>query len=133
MAKSTTGLPGPLAGGVRRFERWRRTRTTRRIPAELWSLAAVLGGEYGLSRTARVLRVDYYALRKHIDASSSDREEAVTAPAFVEILTTPGSSDPSECQVEFEAASGRKMRIQVQGACTSVLAELSRLFLETRS
>ncbi len=53
MAKSTTGLPGPLADGVRRFEKWRSMRTTRRIPAELWSLAAKLGGEYGLSRTAR--------------------------------------------------------------------------------
>jgi hypothetical protein len=95
-------------------------------------VAAELGGEYGLSRVARVLRVDYYALKKHIDASCSDREEAETAPAFVEILTAPGS-DPSGCQVEFEAASGRKMRIQVQGACAPVLAELSRLFLETRS
>jgi len=133
MAKSTTGLPGPLADGVRRFEKWRSKRTTRRIPAELWSLAAGLGGEYGLSRTARVLRVDYYALKKQIDASSSDQEEAEAAPAFVEILTTPGSSDLSECQVEFESPCGRKMRIQVQGACAPVLAELSRLFLETPS
>ena len=132
MAKSTTGLARPLADGVRRFEKWRSKRTTRRIPAELWSLAAELGGEYGLSRTARVLGVDYYALKKHLDVCSSDQEEAEAAPAFVEILTAPGS-DPSGCQVEFEAASGRKMRIQVQGACTSVLAELSRLFLETRS
>ena len=129
MAKSTTGLPGPLADGVRRFEKWRRTRTAHRIPAELWSLAAELGGQYGLSRTARVLRVDYYAMKKHIDASSSDQDEAVAAPAFVEILTTPGSSDLSECQVEFESPSGRKMRIQMQGACIPVLTELSRLFL----
>jgi hypothetical protein len=78
-----------------------------------------------------VLRVDYYALKKHIDASSSDREEAETAPAFVEILTTPESSDPSECQVEFESPSGRRMRIQLNGVCTPALAELSRLFLET--
>ncbi len=80
-----------------------------------------------------MLRVDYYALKKQIDASSSDREEAVIAPAFVEILTTPGSSDPSECQVEFESPCGRKMRFQLQGACAPVLVELSGLFLETRS
>ena len=133
MAKSTTGLPGPLAHGVRRFEKWRSMRTTHRIPAELWSVAAELGGEYGLSRTARVLRIDYYALKKRIDACSSDREEAVAAPAFVEILTTPGSSDLSGCQVEFEGPSGRKMRIQVQSACTPMLAELTRLFLELPS
>ena len=129
MAKSTTGLPGPLADGVRRFEKWRRTRTAHRIPAELWSLAAELGGQYGLSRTARVLRVDYYAMKKHIDASSSDQDEAVAAPAFVEILTTGGSGDLPQCQVEFESPSGGKMRIQMQGAGIPVLTELSRLFL----
>lgn len=105
----------------------RRARTTRRIPAELWSLAAELGIECGLRRTARVLRVDYYGLKKQIDGSSSDPEEAEAAPVFVEILTAPGS-DQSGCQMKFEAASGRRIRIQMQGARTPVLAKLSRLF-----
>jgi hypothetical protein len=132
MAKSTAGLPGPLAEGVRRFEKWRRSRTTHRIPAELWTLAADLGGEHGVSRTARVLRIDYYGLKKRIATPPAPAlEEADAPPAFVEILTTPGSSDPSECQVEFESPSGRKMRIQLNGVCTPALAELSRLFLET--
>ena len=62
MAKSTTGLPGPLADGVRRFEKWRKTRTTRRIPAELWSVAAELGGEYGLSRVANGINLRLFTL-----------------------------------------------------------------------
>ena len=130
MARSTSRLAGPLARAARRFETWRSSRTTQRIPAELWSLATDLGARFGVSRTARALRVQYYALKKRVDATATmEAEEARTPPAFVEILTAP-SRATSECLVEFESANGTKMRIQVNGAGTLDLAELSRLFLE---
>lgn len=133
MAKRASPLPGALANAARRFEKWRRNRTTPRIPAELWSLAAELGARYGLSRTARALRVEYYALKNHIDsAASPDPDEADTQPPFVSILTAP-STEVSEYRIEFESPSGAKMRIQVKGANTPDLAELSRLFLDHRS
>ena len=133
MPKGAGGLPGPLASGARRFERWRRSRTARRIPAELWSLAADLGTRFGVSRTARALRVGYYALKERVDAAAAlEADEAEASPAFVEILTAP-STVTSECLVEFESADGAKMRIQVKGPSTPDLAELSRLFLERRS
>ena len=132
MANRASPLPGALASGVLRFEKWRRDRTTPRIPEELWSLAAELGARYGVSRTARALRLQYYDVKKRVDmAPSSETDEAVTSPAFVEILTAP-SSEVSECLVEFESAGGAKMRIQVKGAVTPDLAALSRLFLEMR-
>jgi hypothetical protein len=46
----------------------------------------------------------------------------------VEILTAPPAI-PAECIVEFENVSGDKMRIEMKGAKTSDLVELSRLFL----
>ena len=112
---------------------WRRSRTTRRIPAELWSLAADLGARFGVSRTARALRVQYYALKTRVDATATLETDAPgMPPAFVEILTAP-STATSECLVEFESAGGAMMRIQMKGVSTSDLAELSRLFLERQS
>ncbi len=83
-------LPTPLARAAERFEKWRRNRTTHSIPAELWALAADLGARYGVSRTARALRVQYYGLKKRIDAApASETAVAVTPSAFVEIRTAP--------------------------------------------
>jgi hypothetical protein len=132
MAKTASPLPAPLAHAARRFAAWRRTRTTRRIPEELWSLAAELGARYGVSRTARALRVQYYDLKKRIseEPSGAPTDEG-PAPAFVEILTAPASV-PSECVVEFEIPSGAKMRIEVKGGDAPDLAALSRVFFEPR-
>jgi len=134
MSKLASPLPTPLSRAAQRFEEWRRNRTTHGIPAELWSLAADLGARYGVSRTARALRVQYYALKKRIDnaAATSETDVTVTPPAFLEILTAP-TATASECLVEFESPSGAKMRIQVKSASILNLAELSRLFLEIRS
>ena len=133
MPKKTRGLPVALADAARRFDAWRENRTTRRIPAELWALAARLGARFGVSRTARSLRVDYYALKKRIDAAAPPEEsETVSAPAFVEILAEP-SSAPPECRVVFEVAGGATMRIEARGSSRLDLVELSRLFLEQRS
>jgi hypothetical protein len=124
-------LPTPLVKAARRFETWRRNRTTRRIPEELWSLAAELGARYGLSRTARALRVQYYDLKKRV---GSDRDPAGSecddqAPSFVEILTAP-SAGPSGFCIEFEQPGGARMRIEMEGADPISVVELSRLFLE---
>ncbi len=130
MAKSTSTMPRALASAAGRFDSWRETRTTRRIPAKLWTLATDLGIRFGVSCTARVLRVDDYALKKRIDAAATPEiGEPEHVPAFVEILTEP-SAAPSECLVVFENASGAKMRIEARGASPLDLAQLSRLFLE---
>ena len=133
MPKKTRGLPVPLADAARRFDTWRDERTTRRIPEELWALAARLGARFGLSLTARSLRVDYYALKKRTDAAAPPEEsETEPAPAFVEIVAEP-SPAPPECRVVFEVAGGAKMRIEARGSSRLDLVELSRLVLEQRS
>jgi len=65
--KRTQGLPAPLEELQRRFERRRRTHKARsRISEPLWAAAVKLAGRYGLHRTAKALRVDYYSLKKRI-------------------------------------------------------------------
>ena len=132
MAKSASGLPGPLANAARRFEAWRRGRTTQRIPDELWSLAADLGTRFGVSCTARALRVQYYTLKKHMDtAATRGSNEEGTHPAFVEFWRAPTTAAlPESCRVEFERASGEKMRVHLGGVYGTDLALLARLFLE---
>lgn len=56
---------------------------------------------------------------------------ADAAPAFVE-LTPPSLAIAGGCVIEFEKASGTKMRIELRGSQLPELAALSRSFWETR-
>ena len=70
-------LPARLEGMRRRFERWRRTRRRgARIPEALWASAVKAAGRYGIHRTARVLSVDYYALKRRVEGKPAVREQA---------------------------------------------------------
>ena len=70
--RKTRDLPARLEAVRRRFERWRRTRRPpSRIPDPLWVVAVKLVGRYGIHRTARALRVDYYSLKKRVTAASA--------------------------------------------------------------
>ena len=115
----------------RRFERWRRTRKARtRIPESLWAAAVKLADAYGVYRTAKTLRLDYYALKKRLREKSSSLRPAKTGqPAsgatFVE-LASPLRTGLAECTLELEDAAGAKMRIQVKGIEARELAALSR-------
>ena len=65
-------IPAALTRGRDRFEGWRRTRQAgTRIPDELWSLAVKLANHHGVSRTASVLGLDYYSLKKRVEAGIS--------------------------------------------------------------
>ncbi|MCI0456247.1 MAG: hypothetical protein L0Z62_04605 [Gemmataceae bacterium] len=129
MSNRSGPLPVPLVRGARRFAQWRRKRTTRSIPEELWSLATRLGAEHGVSRTCRALKVQYYDLRKRVVAARTSSRERSAPSAFVELLASPVTS-AAEQVVELENAFGAKMRIQTRGGSTLDLAALSRLFLE---
>ena len=78
-------IPAPLARGRDRFGVWRRTREVgARIPDELWTLS----DEHGLSRTASVLKLDYYSLKKRVAAKSSD---SISGPPFSTAVNKPDS------------------------------------------
>jgi hypothetical protein len=123
-------LPARLEGVRRRFERWRETRKNHsRIPDSLWASAAVMADTYGMSRTAHVLRVNYDALKKHVQqrmATAAGSLEAESSPSFVE-LTSFASAGSCECLLELENG-GAKMRIQVKSIAMPDLAALSQSF-----
>ncbi len=128
-------LPARLETARQRFDAWRRTRQGHcRIPAALWRVAAELAGAYGLCRTARVLRLDYPALKRHVQAAGHPsilRRESELA--FVELTPSgrpsfSGIPGAPECILECENASGAKLRVQLRGVTVPDLLALSRSF-----
>ena len=144
--KRTRDLPARLEDVRRRFERWRRTRKVRtRIPEPLWASAVKLAGRYGIHRTAKALRVDYYALKKRVEQEAAiagtQQEPAGTAsktPAkvarapFLELPTAPWVGS-GECTLELEDAGGAKLRLHLKGLEAPDLAALSRSFWQSES
>lgn len=131
MAKALgTNLPAKLVRGQRRFERWRRThRPHSRLPESLWSLAVQLAREYGIAKVARLLRVDYYGLKKRSElVGANEALKPLATPSFVELL--PGGSPVRfECTLECEDGQGGRIRLHFTGQefpNLSDLADLSR-------
>ncbi len=117
-------VPAPLARLGQRFVTWRKTRSPgARIPTSLWNSAVKMAAKYGVSPTARVLRLDYYSLKKRVDESSC----SVPTSTFVE-LPSAALSVSSECVIEWEDATGARMRVYVKGQNVPDLLALSRSF-----
>jgi hypothetical protein len=129
-SKKTCSLPARLERLRRRFERWRGTHKARsRISEPLWASAVKMAGTYGLNRTARTLRLDYYVLKKRMQQMGiaiADLSEN-GATTFLE-LTPSLSASPCECTLDLENASGAKMRVQLKSITMPDLAALSRSF-----
>ncbi len=118
-------LPPDLERGLRRFEAWRSRRKPRsRIPQPLWEMAVRLAKVHGLSRTAAVLRLDYYTL----EGAGRGRRRSVStdSPAFVEL--TPPVFLGKHCHVELDNGSGATMRLQLTGYDAADLEALARGF-----
>ena len=131
-------LAAALGRAQRKIEQWRQRRRPRaRIPEELWRQAAQLACAYGIHRTAKALRLDYYSLKKRVAAAAGSGERG---PQFVEIpaggpLGLPGGMPAArpECLIEVEDPSGAKMRIRLQGGDFPDVAALIGVFRECRS
>jgi len=104
--------PARLSRLEKRLTAWRKTRTPgQRIPKPLWQSAAKLATEYGLSRTAVVLKLSYVGLRKHVEQAN------IESPANSPFVELPASSFPiaSECIIEWGDGDGASMRIHLRG------------------
>jgi hypothetical protein len=130
-SRNTRDLPARLDRIQRRFERWRRTHRARsRISDTLWAAAVKAAASYGICRTARALRVDYYSLKERVEKACSSAglpEGGVGAATFLE-LAPPSQTGPGECTLELEDADGAKMRIHLKGFAAPDMAALSRNF-----
>lgn len=122
-------VPAELASLARQFAGWRQSREFgARIPERLWQAAVGMAAKYGLSRTASALKLAYYSLKERVDhAKRVARNSPQAAPTFVELpglaLTATG-----ECVIEFEKASGDRMRMQLKGINIADLAAFGRDF-----
>ena len=117
-------VPASLSRLEQRFAAWRKARGLgQRIPEPLWNSAAKMAAEYGLNRTARALKLDYYSLKKRLDGASG----TVESSTFVE-LPSSSLSIASECVIEWEDATGSRMRVHVKGQNLPDVLALSRSF-----
>jgi hypothetical protein len=126
-------VPGDLESSRRRFEQWRRRRKGHiPIPESLWSEAVTLAGRYGVSRTARTLRVGYRSLKERVARGTgclASASRLLGKPAFLE-LAIPSPAGAGECLLEWEDAAGAKMRLHLKGVEVPDLVALSRSFWE---
>jgi len=113
----------------KRFDDWRKSHKPRtRIPGRLWDSAVRIAGQYGLHRTARVLHLDYYALKKRLDAAGVKQGPV---PSFIE-LSPPAPERIPEYVIELETRNGSKMRIQIRGMGVPDLNTLSSTFWRSK-
>ena len=121
-----------LAEARRRFERWRKVRGFGgRIPHELWTAAVRAAAEHGAETVAAELDLDLGRLRHWVQSVGG--AEAKAAPATFVELPVPGmagmadaGAGASECTLEFEEPSGRRLRISLRGPATAQALELGR-------
>jgi len=117
-------IPTALAKGRRRFDEFRRRHRPRApLSKDLWTLAEDLAREHGVNRTVRALGLDYYSLKKRVDAAGDPEKK----PEFIELLPA-GFPPGPECTIELEDGAGAKMRIQLKGAELPDLADMARVF-----
>ena len=114
---SKAKVPARLDRGRRRFETWRRKHKTRcRLPEPLWVAAVKLAREYGVNRTARILRLEYRALKKRVEANTSeDSSRDSTGQPFLQLLGSELTT-ATECLMECEDARGTKLRLHIKGS-----------------
>jgi len=133
--RNRRSLASDLSRAAERFEQWRRRRGRgERIPARLWSIAADVAVRHGVSRTAGVLKLDYYALKERLTEQPTRSDGARCprpSPSFVELTPGPLPS-PSPCEIEFSDASGSTLRVRLPAGQVPDLVSLVRSFRESR-
>src|SRR5512135_2452968 len=122
-------LPPDLVRGQHQFQAWREQRKPGcQIPQSLWGLAARLAKAHGVSRTAAVLRLDYYRLKKLAEPAAG--EPLSSGPAFLE-LTSPVMV-AKQCRFELDNGAGATMRVQLVGYDAADVEAISRCFWNAR-
>ena len=123
-------LPEDLTRARSRFQAWRRGRRQpgSRIPKPLWALAVRLVKTHGVSRTATVLGLDYYGLKKQVEAAAEKPKSS--KPAFVELASPLGIG--KQARFELANGAGATLRVQLVGYDTAEIEALTRGFWSAR-
>ena len=114
-----------------RFEQWRSSRSGKApIPDELWKLAINAARQQGVNRAAQQLRLDAGKLKRLLVGADPGRPKPRRQPRFVELVAPATAANP-ECVIEFESASGSKMRIHWKTAVAPDWASLLRAWRDS--
>ena len=106
-------VPVPVLGLRRRLELWRRSRPKLGpIPEELWRDAVQLARAHGINLVARALRLEYYALKRHVNASVPPGQPSGALQAFIEVAM-PIPAAPPDYLVEMMRPDGGQMRVRL--------------------
>jgi hypothetical protein len=82
------------------------------MPEPLWKEAAGLARTHGVNPVARILRLDYYSLkRRTVGSVKKPPVKRERAPAFVELDLSEGFGT-GECVVVLEHPGGAKMTLR---------------------
>jgi hypothetical protein len=123
-------LPKDLVKVRSQFEAWRRQRKGGgRIPRSLWAQAVQLASNHGISRTAAVLGVDYYSLKKQTEVAAG-KPQSTGCPAFIE-LSSPVMLG-KRCLLELVNGAGASMRVQLVGYDTVDVESIARSLWNTK-
>jgi len=108
-----------------RLESWRRKRSGRNMPEELWRAAAEVAESEGISAVARALGLNYGNLKRRVRGSERRAKQGLGAqPLFVELGRAAAVVEP-RCVFEIEdRRGGRRMAIRFEGHGPAELAAL---------
>jgi len=97
----------------RQLHSWRQRQQGRsRLPAALWDAATQIARAHGVSRVARTLRIDFYALERRVRDSSPRTPLAPVPAPFIELKLDPQHPLNSPAgSVELIDGPHRHMRI----------------------
>ncbi len=126
MARRKSGIrESQVEKARRKFVAWRGNRKARsRIPEELWTSAVVAARDVGINQACKALRLDYYALKRRVVASS--KSPSVEASSrFVELGVAPLFT---EWAIEMDNGNGGRMRVAARSVSGPDVVALSRTF-----
>ena len=98
-------------------KQWRKTRKRPgRMPEDLWNLVVRLARRHGINPVAHPVGLDYYSLKRRLDASEATGRAARRASSrFVEVEVARPPPVSPQCVLELEGPRGRKMTLRVCG------------------
>ena len=133
MARRKSGIrESQVEKARRKFVAWRGNRKARsRIPEELWTSAVVAARDVGINQACTALRLDYYALKRRVVASS--KSPSVEASSrFVEFDSGVAPLF-TEWAVEMDNGRGGRMRVAARSVSGPDVVALSRAFFGEES
>lgn len=117
-------LPADLAHACRQFQQWRDQHQTRqRLPLKLWEMAVKLANKYGITKTAKTLRLGHSDLKKR--CLKINVQESVNTVSFLDVTPRSEAILPKiECTIECQRQFNETIRIQLKGSDWPNLIEI---------